>query len=80
MFYTMVFLVVAAVAGSGFGYRWWQGRKPKEDPVFHLRCPKCRRRLRYRARQAGRTGMCPQCRTRITFPIPTELKLQKGRR
>jgi LPXTG-motif cell wall-anchored protein len=47
-------------------------RKPQEEPVYHFRCPGCRRKLKYRARQAGHRGMCPQCRQQWTFPAVPE--------
>jgi predicted RNA-binding Zn-ribbon protein involved in translation (DUF1610 family) len=60
--------VTAALLGGG-GFFWLRGRRaPKEEPVFHLNCPSCGRRLGYKARQAGRQGQCPRCRKTFTFP------------
>ncbi len=44
-------------------------RAKPEEPFLHLRCPKCKRRLRYLARQAGHRGLCPTCKGALTFPI-----------
>lgn len=44
-----------------------RGRQ-RTETVHHLKCPHCRRRLRYRSRQAGRAGMCPRCRQKLVFP------------
>jgi hypothetical protein len=44
-------------------------RRPVEEPVLHFNCPGCRRRLGYRARQAGHKGQCPKCKRPITFPV-----------
>jgi hypothetical protein len=34
----------------------------------HFRCPACRQRLRFRARKAGRTALCPNCLGVATLP------------
>jgi len=61
-----VFVVVVAVGGLLVV----RGRRrPKEEPVLHFKCPNCRRRLGYKARQAGHKGQCPQCKRPITFPV-----------
>jgi hypothetical protein len=61
-------LIGVAVVGVVGGFYWFRGRRPKEEPVFHFRCPGCKRRLRYRARQVGHRGECSHCRQAITFP------------
>src|SRR5262245_41164915 len=30
-------------------------------------CPKCRQRLRFQVRKAGRPGQCPRCHSRFTL-------------
>lgn len=48
---------------------WWRMRpRTSHQPIYHFNCPSCKRRLRYRARQAGNPGMCPRCHERWTFP------------
>jgi hypothetical protein len=46
-----------------------RARQPKEEEFFHFRCPNCKRKLRYSARQAGHKGMCNSCKGTLTFPL-----------
>jgi hypothetical protein len=46
--------------------------KSTVEVLYHLNCPKCGRKLRYRAAQVGRLGKCPLCRRPIIFPQPAE--------
>jgi hypothetical protein len=39
-----------------------------EEGIYHLQCPKCGRKLRYRESQAGRLAACPLCHRPIVFP------------
>jgi hypothetical protein len=57
------FLVVRSMKGR-FRWRW------SNEPVFHHRCPNCKRRLRYFLRQAGKDGICPTCMGKIRLPPP----------
>jgi hypothetical protein len=36
----------------------------------HFRCPACRQRLRFQARKAGRTALCPNCLAVALLPRP----------
>jgi LPXTG-motif cell wall-anchored protein len=65
----VVFLIlgVAVVLGVG-GFLFLRFRRTKEEPMYHFRCPGCRRRLRYRQRQVGHQGGCSNCGQHITFP------------
>ena len=68
--------IVILLAGAN-SYILWRRRPSKIiEPIYHFQCPGCRRKLKYRARQVGNQGMCPQCRQRWVFPpVPeTELK------
>ena len=56
-------VVVAVVA-----WLYLRSRTPTEEQYLHFRCPGCRRRLRYRARQVGHTGQCSHCHRALTFP------------
>jgi hypothetical protein len=47
-------------------------RRRANQPKFYSRCPKCKRRLRYSQRQAGKEGLCPSCRYTMTLPIPSK--------
>jgi hypothetical protein len=67
-----VALAVVVVIGGIFGYRAVQARRPKEEPRLHFKCPHCRRRLGYRASQAGHKAMCTHCFQHLRFPEATE--------
>jgi hypothetical protein len=58
----IVFLVAA---GAFFLVRF---RKSGGEAVYYFRCPGCKRKLRYHARQVGHRGMCANCREPLTFP------------
>jgi hypothetical protein len=65
----IVLCVLTAILALANIVAWWRMRpKQQQEPLYHFNCPKCNRRLRYRARQAGNPGMCPRCRDRWTFP------------
>jgi Zn-finger nucleic acid-binding protein len=40
-----------------------------EEPVLTFACPRCKRKLRFRQRQAGHRGACPRCKGDFTFPL-----------
>jgi hypothetical protein len=44
----------------------------REKPSFYYRCPKCKRRIRYFARLAGRNALCPACSYAIVLPDPNK--------
>ena len=55
------------------------GQKP--EVLYHLRCPKCERKIRYRASQAGRFAQCPLCKKPLIFPkLPESPSGKKGLR
>ncbi|MBI1914694.1 MAG: hypothetical protein HYS12_08150 [Planctomycetes bacterium] len=69
---TLVLLALGAVLATAAGvWVYLRLRKPKEEPFYHFRCPGCKRRLRYRARQAGHAGECSNCGRALTFPPVT---------
>jgi DNA-directed RNA polymerase subunit RPC12/RpoP len=69
--------VVALLAGANI-YVYWRNRPKKvQETVYHFQCSNCGRRLKYRARQAGNQGMCPQCRHRCVFPPIPEKELKR---
>jgi rRNA maturation endonuclease Nob1 len=45
----------------------WRGGLTVEE-YFHFRCPGCKRRLRFHARQSGHSGECSHCGGKVTFP------------
>ncbi len=57
---------VVLLAVGGFFYMRF--RNPKQEAVYHFRCPSCNRKLRYYARQVGHRGMCGHCKEQLTFP------------
>ena len=63
----IIILVVLVILGAG-GYFLLRTRGPKEEIALYFRCPRCKRRLRYYARQAGHRGMCSNCKEQFTFP------------
>jgi len=66
---TIVILVVVALMGAVGGFVLFQrSKKPKEELVYRFECTSCKRRLKYTARQAGHSGMCPQCKKPLKFP------------
>lgn len=66
----IIFLVVLAGAIAFGVYQWVRSRPPPEEPIYYHKCTHCGRKLRYRAKQFGRKGMCPRCRTQFLFPAP----------
>ena len=65
----VILCVIAAGAAGVGGYFLFRPRQPGEEPYYHFQCPKCQRKLRFRAHKAGHQGMCPRCRTPCTFPV-----------
>jgi hypothetical protein len=65
----IILLVVVAVVAAGGVVVYLRARPPAEEPVHHFNCPHCKRKLRYRNRQAGKPGACPRCRQSFTFPL-----------
>jgi hypothetical protein len=65
--YVLVGLGVALVLAV-VGWVYLRTRAPREETFYHFRCPGCRRRLRYRARQVGHAGQCSHCGGKIVFP------------
>jgi transcription initiation factor IIE alpha subunit len=67
---TMGWVLLVAVLGTAVGgYVWWvRTRAAPDEEKYHFRCPGCRRRLRYTARQVGHQGACSNCGQTLTFP------------
>jgi hypothetical protein len=70
-------LIIALVAVVGFAalgvYFYVRSRPVEEEPVYYYKCVQCKRRLRYRRRQAGHRGACPRCRASFSFPeVPAD--------
>jgi hypothetical protein len=67
-------LVLTGVALSATGaFLGLRVRGSRVEEVHRFRCPGCTQKLRYAASRAGRTGMCPRCRKRWTFPSNPEI-------
>jgi hypothetical protein len=64
-------LIIGIPLGVAIGaFLFWRSRPAREEGVLYLRCPGCKRRLRYRPRQIGHKGMCNNCKEQFTFPHP----------
>jgi hypothetical protein len=63
----VIVLIVAVAAVVGVAV-YLRGRGGQEEAFSHFRCPKCRRRLRYLARQVGHKGKCSNCGGDVIFP------------
>jgi DNA-directed RNA polymerase subunit RPC12/RpoP len=66
--------VVVLLGGFGAYVYLLRSRAPKEEEFYYYRCAKCRRKMRYAARQAKSKGMCPQCKERFVFPAVSSAK------
>src|SRR5262249_56740637 len=70
---TPVLLALGAVLAVAAGvWVYFRLRAPREEPYYHFRCPRCRRRLRYRQRPVGHSGRCSNCGGGVTFPPVSE--------
>jgi DNA-directed RNA polymerase subunit RPC12/RpoP len=67
-------VVVLLLGGTGAYFYLLRSRAPKEEVFYYYRCTKCRRKMRYVAKQANSKGMCPQCKQRFVFPAVTNSK------
>jgi hypothetical protein len=70
----VVIAAVAAVVATGVVLLFVRLRNREDDSFYHFRCPKCKRRLRYLARQVGRKGKCSNCAGEVVFP-PTAMSI-----
>jgi hypothetical protein len=62
-------IIIGAVVAVFVWYIWFtRSRAPKEEEIYHFRCPGCLRKLRYMKRQVGHKGLCSYCKQSITFP------------
>jgi LPXTG-motif cell wall-anchored protein len=65
---TWILLIgIPVLVGIGV-FVFLRARKPKQEAIHYFRCPSCKRKLRYYARQAGHRGMCNSCKEPLTFP------------
>jgi hypothetical protein len=65
---TLFLLALGALAAAAGVWAYLRLRTPGEEPVYHFRCPGCRRRLRYRRAQEGHAGKCSHCGHGVIFP------------
>jgi hypothetical protein len=66
---TWVIIGVLSAAGTGalyFLYR--KGRASKEEATYYHRCPRCNRKLSYRAHQIGHRSKCSSCKEEFVLP------------
>jgi hypothetical protein len=59
-----VLLVLVGIGCLAFGQR-----RAERTSFRHFRCPGCKQRLRYQARKAGRSMICPQCYRHSKLPM-----------
>jgi ribosomal protein L37AE/L43A len=68
---TLAFAAVAVLALAG-GVSFWLYRRrwlrEAAAAYHHFRCPSCKRRIRFLARQVGHQGECSNCGKPVTFP------------
>jgi hypothetical protein len=62
-----IVVAVALILAIG-GFLYLRNRPPEEEEDLHFNCPSCKRRLRYKPKQAGHHGACPRCRESFVFP------------
>jgi hypothetical protein len=68
-------VIVLLAAGGCLGFllvRRRGRRRDKARAVHHFRCPGCKRRLRFSARQVGHKGKCSNCGHDVTFPLVSQ--------
>jgi hypothetical protein len=64
-------VIVAVVLMAAVGvFLFVRSRKPREVASYYFRCPSCKRKLKYFARQVGHKGMCGSCKEQFVFPVP----------
>jgi hypothetical protein len=63
-------IIGVPVMGAVGAFLFVRSRKPREESAYYLRCPSCKRKLKYFARQVGHKGMCASCKERFVFPAP----------
>jgi hypothetical protein len=57
---------LVVLAGGVLYFRRRSGQAA--DEYLNFNCPGCGRKLRYRIKQAGHSGMCPRCSRPLVFP------------
>jgi hypothetical protein len=67
---TLIVIVVAlAVLAAAGAFLFLRLRPKAEEPILNFACPACKRKLRFRQRQAGHRGQCPRCKADLIFPV-----------
>jgi hypothetical protein len=62
---SLFFLLLAA---NIFAFLRNRKVQEKDEVYFHLQCPRCSRRIRFRKSQFGKAALCPLCKRPIVFP------------
>ena len=70
-----IVLPALLLSGGAFLYFKVYRQKAVEAPIY-FRCPGCTRKIRYFKRQVGHRGMCSNCKTLWTFPVPSVRRSQ----
>ena len=69
---TMLAAAAVVVLALAAGVAYWPYRRrwlrEAAASFHHFRCPSCKRRIRFLARQVGHRGECSNCGKPVTFP------------
>lgn len=66
---TIILIAVGVLGAAGGAYFFLAKKKDAPgESVYYFNCKYCKRRLKFRPRQAGHTGQCPSCKKALTFP------------
>ena len=68
---TLILLAVALLA-AGAAYYWWRHHGTDDGARLDCRCPRCDRKIRYPASQAGHYAICKGCKNRVHLPYESE--------
>jgi hypothetical protein len=66
-----LYIALAGVAGVALALvvvRFARRAPAGKEAFYHMPCPKCGRKLRYKPEQVGHKGMCRRCWAQFLFP------------
>ena len=72
MIWVLVGGVIIALAVGAYLFVLRSRGGSTEEAYLHFRCTGCKRRLRFRASQAGHAGQCSHCGSKLTFPSASQ--------
>ena len=71
MLWTILSVLAAAIAVAG-AVLYWRRNTADGGARLDCRCPKCDRKIRYPASQAGHYAICKGCQHRVHLPYESE--------